>query len=114
VAFELNRYEDHLTVVVHRQGCDDLRVPAVLIIEPYVIVSEGWTVTRCPKCLPKYGVIVRSRTCGSGINAGYRTGSARSTADWGRAVDVPVRYTGERVEAPGRMQRRGRLGEWLK
>ena len=60
MALELSVYRSQQVVIVHRQGCKAISThKRTLVVEPIVRVVEGWGVSRCFKCKPVFGTVVR-------------------------------------------------------
>jgi len=61
MALELSVYRTHQVVIVHRQGCRAIStVRRQVVVEPIVRVVEGWGVSRCFKCRPVFGTVVKA------------------------------------------------------
>lgn len=117
MALELERDESSLVVVVHRQGCVDL-IGMVLVVEPYVTVADGWTVQRCERCGPEYGLVVRSRRemrFWDQRRIPHRFLEGENKRHDLSRLNVPVMYPRvQHWKREANCRTDGRLGEWLR
>lgn len=63
MALELSIYRNQQVVIVHREGCRAISTSKREIVPGTIVrVIEGWGVSRCFKCRPEYGTVVRRTT----------------------------------------------------